>query len=60
MRIRVDLPDPLGPTSPITPAAGTSILSRSTAVMAPNRRVRPVVVTTLAMKANLLDGADVM
>jgi hypothetical protein len=60
MRIRVDLPDPLGPTSPMTPAAGTSIFSRSTAVIAPNLRVRPVVVTTLAMKANLQGGVIVM
>ena len=44
--MRVDLPDPLGPTRPMTPAAGSSTVSRSRAVIGPKRRVSPLVVTT--------------
>ena len=44
--MRVDFPDPFGPTRPMTPAAGSSTVSRSRAVIGPNRRVRSVVVTT--------------
>ena len=46
IRMSVDFPDPFGPTRPMTPAAGSSTVSRSRAVIGPNRRVRSVVVTT--------------
>ena len=42
----VDFPDPFGPTRPMTPAGGSSTVSRSRAVICPNRRVSPVVATT--------------
>ena len=43
--MRVDFPEPFGPTRPMTPAAGSSTVSRSRAVTGPNRRVSSVVVT---------------
>jgi hypothetical protein len=43
--IVVDLPDPFGPTKPVTPPEGTSKVKPSTATKSPNLRVRPLVVS---------------
>ena len=42
--MRVDFPEPLGPTKPTTPPTGTSMVMSSTAVRSPNRLVNPRVV----------------
>src|SRR4029077_16533444 len=39
-RIVVEFPDPVGPTKPTTPPAGTSNVNSFTATRSPNRRVK--------------------
>ena len=52
--MRVDLPEPLGPTRPTTPPAGTARSRWSTATRSPKRRVRPAVLMASSARIILL------